>query len=78
MEVKKVDSISKTQKIPSVSSALQILNQNPQPHKIISSNVGSGIVSPFETISLKPIKSPTISNIKPIKVQHQEDDPINI
>jgi len=46
-----------------------------------TSNVGNGAsiaASPFETISLKPIKSPTISNIKPIKVQHTEDDPVNI
>jgi hypothetical protein len=46
-----------------------------------TSNVGSGTnmaTSPFETIPLKPIKSPTISNIKPIKVQHPEDDPVNI
>jgi hypothetical protein len=44
-------------------------------------NVGGGTnmsVSPFETISLKPIKSPTLSNIKPTKVQHPEEDPINI
>jgi hypothetical protein len=50
--------------------------------KMTSTNIGGSGASmpayPFETISLKPIKSPTISNIKPLKVHHHEEDPVKI
>jgi len=40
MEVKKIDEISKTQRIPTISSALQILNPSPHPPRLINNSPG--------------------------------------
>ncbi len=71
MEVKKIDEISKTQRIPTISSALQILNPSPHPPRLI--NNSPGMPGSLESIQLKPQKSSTITPSKPTK-QNQEDE----